>query len=104
MKIAEETFISSQLHEIVTDFSIAIANLLEIRSNYINQRVITEIKTTPDGSAIVDETEILNEIQRFYAVLQKSDSEENSDVADFDAFTHELHLPKLSNAERAERL
>ena len=65
-----------------------------------NQRVIAKIKTTPDGSAIVDETEILNEIQRFYADLYKSDSEENSDVADFDAFTHELHLPKLSNAER----
>ena len=56
--------------------------------------------STPDGSAIVDETEILNEIQRFYADLQKSDSEENPDVADFDAFTHELHLPKLSNAQR----
>ena len=42
----------------------------------------------------------MNEIQRFYADLYKSDSEENSDVADFDAFTHELHLPKLSNAER----
>ena len=65
-----------------------------------NQRVIAEIKTTPDGSAIVDETEILIEIQRFYADQYKSDSEENSDVADFDAFTHELHLPKLSNAER----
>ena len=65
-----------------------------------NQRVIAEIKTTPDGSAIVDETEILNEIQRFYADLYKSDREEDSDVADFDAFTHELHLPKLSNAER----
>ena len=68
-----------------------------------NKRVIAELKTTPDGSTIIDEAEILKEIQRFYADLYEADGEENPGAAnrrDFDEFTHELHFPKLSNAQQ----
>ena len=72
------------------------------KKNY-TKKVISELKTGSDGNIIIDEAEIMKEIHSFYAQLYKSEMESDvnqDNLKDFEDFTNELFIPRLSNPER----
>ena len=74
-----------------------------IEKKNFNKKVISELKTGSDGNIIIDEAEIMKEIHSFYAQLYKSEMESDvnqDNLKDFEDFTNELFIPRLSNPER----
>ena len=71
-----------------------------IEKRNFNTKVIAELKPDPDGNVIVDEKEIMREIHSYYADLYKLEVDsDKSDGSDFNNFTANLELLKLSDNE-----
>ena len=66
------------------------------KRNY-NKKIITELELE-DGQVIVDEKQILSAIESYYKELYTSKS--LATQLEFDQFTHNLEIPKLSDDER----
>ena len=77
----------------------------DIKKRNFNTKVIVELKPDLDGNVIVDEKEIMREIHSYYADLYNYKLEvdsDKSDGSDFNNFTANLELLKLSDDERDE--